>query len=48
MITPGDLQSQNVQALILSSDSYEDELWAKTADLRASGVPVMRLYGHEW
>lgn len=34
-----------VRAVVLSSDLFEDELWARSQELRDSGVEVVRLYG---
>lgn len=48
VLAPTDIEAHGINAVILSSDSYEDGLWARTAGLRERGVPVMRLYGHEW
>ena len=36
-----------LDAVVLSSDSFEDELWTGAAGLRAAGIPVLRLYGGE-
>lgn len=35
----------DVDAVIVSSNSMEDELWAAALPLRNAGVPVLRLYG---
>lgn len=42
-----DLAATGAEAVVLSSDYFEDELWRRTASLRRSGVPVLRLYGSE-
>jgi hypothetical protein len=41
-------QAQSGQAaasIVLSTDTFEDQFWEKTAGLRAAGVKVFRLYG---
>lgn len=34
-----------VGPIVLSTDTFEDQFWEKTAELRAAGVRVVRLYG---
>lgn len=41
------LDTSGAEAVVLSSDYFEDELWQQTAGLRRRGVPVYRLYGPE-
>lgn len=41
------LADLDIDALILSSDAWERELWAKTADLRVKGVKVYAVYGSD-
>lgn len=36
---------RGVDAVVLSANSIEDQLWEKTADIRRRGVQVYRLYG---
>ncbi len=36
---------QGVDAVVLSANSIEDQLWEKTAEIRSRGVQVYRLYG---
>jgi hypothetical protein len=38
-------QGMKLDAVILSSNSMEEELWAAAAPLRNAGIPVLRLYG---
>lgn len=47
IIAPGSIDASGVEAVILSSDTFEDELWHKTTPLRRRGLPVLRLYGRE-
>ena len=47
VISADQIGAHGVEAIILSSDSFEDELWRHTAPLRQRGVPVLRLYGRE-
>lgn len=47
VITPDRAASFGVDAVILSSDSFEDVLWQRSAPLREAGIPVFRLYGRE-
>ncbi|MBX3351429.1 MAG: FkbM family methyltransferase [Phycisphaeraceae bacterium] len=37
--------AMGVSAVVLSSDLFEDDLWKISADIRAAGVEVIRLYG---
>ena len=37
---------ESLPAIVLSTDTYEDQFWEQTATLRQMGVPVFRLYGH--
>lgn len=37
--------SMGVRAVVLSANSMEDVLWERSAELRAAGVAVVRLYG---
>lgn len=39
-----DTVALGVDAIVLSSDSFEDKLWANTAEARARGIEVIRLY----
>lgn len=36
---------RGIDAIVLSANSIEDQLWEKTAELRSRGVQVYRLYG---
>ncbi len=36
---------QTLCPVVLSSDTFEDQFWEKTASLRGAGVRVLRLYG---
>ncbi len=47
VIGPDRAASFGLDAVILSSDSFEDELWRKSARFRDAGIPVFRLYGRE-
>lgn len=44
---PGAMESLGIRGVILSSDSFEDELWRRTEPMRRAGMPVFRLYGRE-
>lgn len=45
VISQAEAKTLGVKAVVLSSDSFEDALWEKSATMRASGVRVERLYG---
>lgn len=45
IMTPREALAAEVEAVVLSSDSFEDALWESSASLRAAGVEVVRLYG---
>ena len=47
VVSPDEAASLDLDAVILSSDSFEDALWRKSARFRDAGVPVFRLYGRE-
>ena len=38
------LQSPDPPPVVLSSDTFEEQLWQKSAPLRAAGISVLRLY----
>jgi FkbM family methyltransferase len=44
---PGEIGRLGVEAVLISSDSFEDLLWRRAQGLRGAGVPVFRLYGRE-
>lgn len=45
IISPDDALSLGLDAIVLSANSIEDVLWAKTARHREAGIRVVRLYG---
>lgn len=45
IISPTQAMELKPDAIILSANSFEDQLWEKTAVHRAAGVRVIRLYG---
>ncbi len=45
IVTPEQAIGLGVDAVVLSSDSYEDKLWAGAQPFRDEGIPVIRLYG---
>jgi FkbM family methyltransferase len=44
---PAPLEAHQIRGVILSSDSFEDELWRRSRAMRHAGIPVFRLYGRE-
>ncbi|MFN0011209.1 MAG: hypothetical protein ACKVS8_06135 [Phycisphaerales bacterium] len=44
IVSSQDAAALGLRAVVLSSDAQEDALWNRTADLRARGVEVVRLY----
>ncbi|MEO0511589.1 MAG: FkbM family methyltransferase [Planctomycetota bacterium] len=42
-----ELVERGVTAVVLSSDSFEQQMWEQTADLRAAGTGVYRIYAPE-
>lgn len=50
VIAPGPpeaLGTHQIRGVILSSDSFEDELWRRSSAMRRAGMAVFRLYGRE-
>ena len=45
IVSPAAALKAGVDAVVLSSNYYEDQLWEKAAVFREAGVPVVRLYG---
>ncbi len=47
IVSPDRAIELGIEAAILSSNCFEDKLWAAAQPLRDAGIPVVRLYGSE-